>query len=413
MPGEAWSFSELKALWDLVVRVRRWFAPNRTSEKHIGDTEQTEQREVLILGPGGVGKTTFGRLISLDYDFRFDSPGGYEESIGVDTFTIADDEQVEIVVLPGQKHRRDSSWTDVLEEIKNGRFRGIMLFSAYGHHSLGEISFKSLELYEKCGRRKRDFLSAYFESKRRDELDVLRRLQPYIETSSNPLWLLSVVAKQDLWWSERQSVERFYRYGEYGAIIASLANKRGAETFQHEFAFTSLVIQNLTSGQNEVLKKKHSRLRSAPADRVTQKTGRNSRLPPQMGASAMTARTSRSRNKDVGEQFVQAVVPLMKEYTQKLECIVQQAEQIHQDVLRGEVDGSRFRKSAQEQLGRIRNRATRLASSVQELIRRVSQMVEHGQLDSEVDRVELKLRLADLEIAIHAAKQISAQLPKE
>ncbi|MCH8829210.1 MAG: hypothetical protein IID45_06490 [Planctomycetes bacterium] len=130
-----------------------------------------------------------------------------------------------------------------------------MLFSADGYHSLGEISFKSLELYEQCGRKKLKFLEAYFESKRRDELDVLRQLQPYLETSNNPIWLLSVVAKQDLWWNNREDVERRYRDGEYGKTIASITEKRRADSFRHEFAFASLVIQNLTSGENEVLKK--------------------------------------------------------------------------------------------------------------------------------------------------------------
>lgn len=125
----------------------------------------------------------------------------------------------------------------------------------------------------------------------------------------------------------------------------------------------------------------------------------------------MTTKTS--GNKDAGGQFVRAVVPLMKEYTEKLERIVKRADSLQQEFSKTPPKGDEKKRRAQDQLLRIHDQASRLASAVNELNRRVSQMIEHGQLDSELDRVELKLRLAELENATTAAQEIDLQLPSE
>ena len=118
-------------------------------------------------------------------------------------------------------------------------------------------------------------------------------------------------------------------------------------------------------------------------------------------------------NKDSGEQFVLAVIPLMKEYTQKLELIVQQADSLHESFLKAMPGTEHQMRRVQRQLQGMSVRASRLSSPVIELNRRVSQMIEHGQLDSELDRVELKLRLAELENATDAALQIETHIPSE
>ncbi|MCH8829211.1 MAG: hypothetical protein IID45_06495 [Planctomycetes bacterium] len=130
-----------------------------------------------------------------------------------------------------------------------------------------------------------------------------------------------------------------------------------------------------------------------------------------MGESAMKTKTE--NNKDVGEQFVRAVVPLLKEYTEKLEQIVQQADSIHKSLSKTSHWEEYQIRRARRQLQGMKKRASRLSPPVNDLNRRVSQMIANGRLDSELDRLELKLRLAELENAMDAAKDIDINLPSE
>jgi len=123
----------------------------------------------------------------------------------------------------------------------------------------------------------------------------------------------------------------------------------------------------------------------------------------------MTTKTD--DNNDTGEQFVQAAIPLMKEYTEKLEKFVQQAESLQQAFSKSPPKGKHEHRRATERLSRIEEQASHLSFAVDELNRRVSQMIEQGQLDSEIQRVELKLRLADLENAMNAANRIDTTPP--
>lgn len=64
-----------------------------------------------------------------------------------------------------------------------------------------------------------------------------------------------VVLKQDLWWDDRDAVERRYASGRYQEI-ASLAKGRKSEgQFRYELAFASLVSSNLKTERRDVLKK--------------------------------------------------------------------------------------------------------------------------------------------------------------
>ncbi len=207
---------------------------------------------ILILGPGGAGKTTLGKILAGEYDWLWDAPGAYEESVAIERYALTDAPEIEVVVPPGQEHRREASWADLHADLSAGKFRGVILLAAYGYHTLGQIRYRDHRLYE--GNKGR-FLQRYLADRRDQELTVLRQLAPHLKANRKKLWLLSLVAKQDLWWRESERVQRHYRDGDYGGELAGILARSGQRNFRYEFVFACLVISNFTTSLGENLQK--------------------------------------------------------------------------------------------------------------------------------------------------------------
>ena len=238
-----WAWTNRAEIGRRLADLRAWFR---------GPGPETESKPgILILGPGGVGKTTLGRLLAGEYDLLLESPGDYRESFGIERYSLKDAPEVEVVVPPGQHHRREATWTDLHGEIAAGRFRGIILIAAYGYHTIARGRYRDHPLYSGD---KDEFLKALLDQNRADELSVLSQLVPHLRQGRGRLWMLTLVAKQDLWWPRRTEVEAHYRQGDYGAELREILGRQDQRQFRHEFAFASLVISNFATATGERLK---------------------------------------------------------------------------------------------------------------------------------------------------------------
>lgn len=240
-----WLWENRQWIQQRYQKLRQWLSSSAPTES-AGDVAP-----ILFLGPGGVGKSTCaGLLCSADKAFEYlGSP--YDESLGVEHYSL-DGPAADVIVLPGQRHRRDVAWPELEASVADGSIRGVILFVSYGYHSIGLASYRSHRLY-KSGMEREEFLTEYLKASRQDELSVLERIASSLRRAPRPCWLLTVVTKQDLWWSEREDVSRFYSAGRFAGLLGEVQSTLGARNFRHELVYVTLTIRNFETGEGELL----------------------------------------------------------------------------------------------------------------------------------------------------------------
>jgi hypothetical protein len=234
-----WTWDNWDKITKRLKKLRGWF-------RRGGDRGQPG---ILILGAGGVGKTTLGKLLAGEYDLLRDPPGQYRESVAVEHYSLPDSPGVEVVVPPGQKHRRAATWSELLKTIGQGKYRGIILMSAYGYHS-PTGAYKEHELYKGD---KEKFVDAFLADRRTEEIAILKDLAAVLKANPGRMWLLSVIAKQDLWYPKRAAAIKHYTEGDYAREVAAIVAQDPPQ-FRHEFVFVSLVISNFITAAGERLR---------------------------------------------------------------------------------------------------------------------------------------------------------------
>lgn len=103
----------------------------------------------------------------------------------------------------------------------------------------------------------------------------------------------------------------------------------------------------------------------------------------------------------------ETLIPLLREYTESLNARIAEVQQTANRM--HEFGSNEQYEFASALLRAAMKRCSRMEDAVGNLARRASQLLEHGRFDREDDRVELELRLADLESTLIAASEMTLE----
>ncbi len=199
------------------------------------------EKGILVIGPGGTGKTTFAKLLAGQLlPWVFGDTWKYIESRTEEVFKLLDSPGVEIIVPAGQKYDRELYWRSVAADIASGRYAGVVLTTSFGYHSFGGVGFESHKEWGTAGKTLGQFRQGFPTIKRGEEIAALEKLGAALQSAPGKLWLVTLVLKQDLWWRHRKKMQAFYSTGRWAEILATVATARGGNRFRHELCPVSL-----------------------------------------------------------------------------------------------------------------------------------------------------------------------------
>jgi hypothetical protein len=209
---------------------------------------------IVVFGSGGVGKTTLGHLLSGNLDPE-NKNIDYIDSETTESFSLKAKVFGTILVGAGQDRRRTVSWTALFNRLSNGKVAGVINVVAWGCHSTsGLAEYKEHRVYKKWKTEHpadeisvEEFVKIFREDMLNEEIEALRFLEPHLKGAKGKVWMITVVAKQDLWWDRRHAVADHYTTGEYDKIIRGIRHHLGRGNFVHEYVSASFKWENLTT----------------------------------------------------------------------------------------------------------------------------------------------------------------------
>lgn len=206
---------------------------------------------VAIFGPGGSGKTTTQTLLSDGLD-EAGKQMIYYPTVDATKKALKDNWTIKVWDTPGQEDFRDAGWEDAFEGMKRSRRCLLINIATYGYNSTGGVPYSKIKA-DSSKTTKDEVIRNYLRLERKKEIQLLDELCERILAVPCKVHLLTIINKQDLWWTIRKSVYRHYFDGAYADAIKKISGRRPRKTFLHTIKEVSLCPVNLKTVDGVVL----------------------------------------------------------------------------------------------------------------------------------------------------------------
>ena len=200
---------------------------------------------IAVFGAGGVGKTTLGRMLSTDLA-TISQPTSYQESRDNETFWLASNPAQNVLIAPGQSRRMEQHAPIIRSELSKAKRACVVVHvAAYGYHALTSGSkIPDVKAFDDYLRRNKE-----------REIEIVKEIATFLRLNETPpVRMITLITKQDLWWTESDAVIAHYESGEYQTAIETIAQAKGTQRFQHEYAYAALCHQNFKQSDGVVIK---------------------------------------------------------------------------------------------------------------------------------------------------------------
>jgi GTPase SAR1 family protein len=206
------------------------------------------QVRVVVFGSSGAGKSTLGATLAGQ-----EVTPDYKDSSHLETYKLEGGVPCSILVPPGQRSLRVSTWSDLMRDVSTGQSSTVLHVVSWGLNQIGNQKYT--ELPDHVDGMTLDATSdAYFAKQRLQEMETLESFAGQVALAPGRLSLITVVTKQDLWWENRQDVRAFYEQGRYAETIAGIRNRVGEQHFTHKIWSASLLRRNIVDVDGKVLR---------------------------------------------------------------------------------------------------------------------------------------------------------------
>lgn len=225
--------------------------------KNLNDKRRDKNINIAIFGTGGVGKSVLGCLLSVSDEKDLEKISKYYRSRKSEEKSFkSESHSCALVIPPGQEEYKDQDWEPIYKNIEKNEVQGLINIVAWGYNS--PYSFEKVPELEKFNTLLKNTtqilsdrqLKKYLENNREEEIKRIESLVDEI-CRAEKLWMITLIAKEDLWWNKKIDVINYYKQGKYNNFIEQIKTRMRGENFHHEYVSASLLINNLITAKEE------------------------------------------------------------------------------------------------------------------------------------------------------------------